>query len=494
LLTNLAFSYLGRTSVNLNYTLAKSSLDTICGTAGLRTVISSKAFLAKLEGFSPPVGTLMLEDLVAGIGTKARLWALVRARLFPIRKLIDRTVLPDDVATLIFSSGSTGEPKGAMLTHHNVVSNVESYCMVMRFSEKDRLCAILPFFHSFGFTCTLWCPLLKGFGAYYHANPLESTQIGEWVQAEKLTVLLTTPTFLLSYIRRVSREQFASLRLIIAGAEKLKDKIADAFAERFGLRPLEGYGATELSPVASISLPDTEVAGVSQCGTRAGSVGHPIPGVAARVIEPSRGELQPPDQQGLLMIKGPNVMKGYLNRPDKTAEVIRDGWYDTGDIAKVDEDGFIHLVDRASRYSKIGGEMVPHLALEDKLMQALGAYDRVIAVTAINDERKGEQLVVLHTDEAGDAERIYRLVKDSDLPNLWKPKKENIFRVDKMPILGSGKLDLRQLKNVAQTCVETRPAVMQRIVNHLRHHDGTESAGAAPDAAAGTQREGGGEP
>jgi acyl-[acyl-carrier-protein]-phospholipid O-acyltransferase/long-chain-fatty-acid--[acyl-carrier-protein] ligase len=362
------------------------------------------------------------------------------------------------LATIIYSSGSTGRPKGVMLTHHNILSNLESFGSVFGFQAADRMCAVLPLFHSFGFTTTLWCPLILGFAACYHPNPLDAAAIAALVRRERLTVLLATPTFLLAYLRRATREDFASLRRVVAGAEKLRSRLADAFEQRFGIRPHEGYGTTELAPVVGVSLPDVTLAGTHQVGTKAGSIGHPIPGVAVRVVDPDSGVPRAVNEEGLVLVKGPNVMRGYLDEPALTADVLRNGWYNTGDIGRVDEDGFLFLVDRLARFSKIGGEMVPHLAVEERLMEAAHAPHTALAVTSVADTRKGEQLVVLYTDEAGDPEHLRRAIRESGLPNLWKPREDCYLRIEAMPVLGSGKLDLRRLRELAETLIAQRGA------------------------------------
>ena len=229
---------------------------------------------------------------------------------------------------------------------------------------------------------------------------------------------------------------------------ELKGKLADSFEERFGVRPMEGYGATELAPVITLSLPDVEVGGVRQYGSKEGSVGHPIPGVVIRVVDPESGTELKPGEAGLMLVKGPNVMLGYLGRPDKTAEAVRDGWYVTGDIGIMDEDGFIRITDRLSRFSKIGGEMVPHGAVEDELHARLG-QQQVVAVTSIPDEKRGERLVVLYTKGVTDSERLHKLMGESPLPNLWKPGKECYLEVEELPILGTGKLDLKEVREIA---------------------------------------------
>ena len=456
-LANLAVSLRGRVPVNLNFTASADSVKFAVQQCGIKTVLSSRAFLKKLGDFTVPDDTVFLEDIMPKIGRAEKIRALLKALFLPANMIMDYgNPGPDDLATVIFSSGSTGQPKGVMLSHHNILSNLESFGNVFRFDSKDRLCGILPFFHSFGFTTGLWAPLVIGFSTVYHPNPIDGSKVAEIVRENKLTALLTTPTFLLAYIRRGKKEDFESLRAVVTGAEKLKKKVADSFEKKFGLRPLEGYGTTELSPVAALNLPDVQERGVKQVGNKDGSIGHPLPGVAMKVVNPDTGDLLPDGEDGLLMVKGPNVMMGYLGNPEKTKEVLQDGWYNTGDIAKMDEDGFAYIVGRFSRYSKIGGEMVPHIAIEDKFLGVLSALSQVVFVTSAPDEKKGEQLVVLYTEEAGDVDELYGIMKDSDLPNLWKPKRDNYFVIDKMPTLGSGKLDLKQLNVMAGDFVEQR--------------------------------------
>jgi len=468
-LANVGVVLAGKTPVNLNFTSSAESVDSAIRQCGIKTILSSRKFIEKYGKFEPPEGTVFLEDVIASVSGRDRIAALLKAIFLPAGLLLQgREPGPDDTATIIFSSGSTGEPKGVVLTHHNVLSNLEAVQMVFRFTHDDRMCAVLPFFHSFGFTCTLWVPLLQGFLAYYHSNPMDATKIAEMVRENGLTVLLATPTFLLGYMRRAQREDFATLRCAIAGAEKLQTRIADAFEAQFGLRPLEGYGTTELSPVVSLNVPHVEAPRVGQIGTKEGSVGHPLPGIAARTVDVATRVVLAQDVEGMLEIKGPNVMQGYLGKPEKTAEVLREGWYETGDIARIDEDGFIFILDRLSRFSKIGGEMVPHIAIEEALASELDTMQRAVAVTAAADERKGEQLVVFHTDEAGDADRLSAALERREVPNLWRPRRANYVRVEALPVLGSGKLDLKKLRSMAQEFVELRPGAVQQAIDKVR--------------------------
>ena len=449
-LANLAVTLLGKVSVNLNYTASAASFESAIKQCNIRCVLTSHAFVEKFPALPLPEGTAYLEDIKAKLTPEAKRNAWLKARFMP-RRMVGRipNFSPDRVATVIFSSGSTGEPKGVMLSHHNIVSNIESLRMVFQPSPQDCVCGVLPFFHSFGFTATLWFPMLSGFSATYHFNPLDGTKIADMVRTRRATLLYATPTFLMAYIRRAKPEDFASLRQIIVGAEKLKDRIADAFEEKFHIRPLEGYGATELAPVASINIPDVDLGGVHQVGHKEGSVGHPLPGVATKVIDPDTNQQVPNGQPGLLLIKGPNVMLGYLGKPEKTAEVLQDGWYNTGDIVVTDKDGFIKITDRLSRFSKIGGEMVPHLAVEEAFHTALKKPEQVLAIASVPDEKRGERLVVLYTPDAGPVEELQKILAESELPNLWKPGNDSYFQIEALPMLGSGKLDLKGLKERA---------------------------------------------
>jgi acyl-[acyl-carrier-protein]-phospholipid O-acyltransferase/long-chain-fatty-acid--[acyl-carrier-protein] ligase len=301
---------------------------------------------------------------------------------------------------------------------------------------------------------TLWLVVNNGTGVVYHANPLDAAAIGELVQRYRATVLIATPTFLQLYARRCTPGQFGSLRLVIAGAEKLPPALAQLFEDTFGLPVYEGYGATECAPAVALNAPDFRGPGYYQPGSRRGTVGQPLPGVSARIVDPESGERLPPGERGLILIRGPNLMAGYLGRDDLTAGALRDGWYVTGDIAKIDEDGFVRITDRLSRFSKIAGEMVPHIRVEEVVSEAL--VDFPCAVTAIPDERKGEQLVVFHTATDVSAEELWKRLASSELPKLWIPRRENLRYIEAIPTLGSGKLDLKKLRELARgqkTCL-----------------------------------------
>ncbi len=452
-LVNLAALLMGKVPVNLNYTASNEVLASCAKQCELKTVITSRAFLEQVH-IQPPVPPTMLEDLAQNPRFVERLSAALISWLLPAR-LIEKSVGAglkvglDEIATVIFSSGSTGDPKGVILTHYNVASNVEQMNQVFMLGGPDKILGILPFFHSFGFTAALCLPTAIGMGVVFHPSPLDARAIGALVSQYAVTFLLATPTFLQTYIRRCSPEDFGSLQYVMAGAEKLPERTAAAFEDRFGIRPLEGYGCTECSPVVTVNTKDFRAAEFRQVGAKRGSIGHPLPGISVRIVNPETFAPVPQGESGLLLVRGPNVMQGYLNRPEKTAEVLRDGWYNTGDIAAVDEDGFVSITDRLSRFSKIGGEMVPHIKLEDKLHEIIGATEQTFAVTAVPDERKGERLIVLHTlpdDKLQDC--LVQLAK-SDLPALGKPRADQFIHVESLPYLGTGKLDLRRLREIA---------------------------------------------
>ena len=453
-LVNLAAALSGRTSVNFNYTAGRAAMESAARQAGLRSVVTSRLFLDKANLQLPNgVEPVCIEDAAAAIGRVARLTALVLALLAPVRMLewlsgAKRAPRVDDLATVIFSSGSTGEPKGVLLSHFNIGSNLEAAAQAFGITRHDRILGVLPFFHSFGYF-SLWLGATRRLGIVFHPSPLDAAAIGDLIQRYRLTFLLATPTFLQLYLRRCTPAQFGSLRIVLTGAEKLSDRLAEAFEEQFGIRPLEGYGTTECAPAIAVSVPDYRAPGFYQSGSRRGCVGQPLPGVAVRVVDPDTFAMLPPRTPGMLLVKGPNVMQGYLGRPDLTAEVVRDGWYVTGDIAAVDDDGFIRIVDRLSRFSKIGGEMVPHGRVEEALHEAAEAGTQVFAVASVPDERKGERLAVLHTLDAAALPPIVEKLAAAGLPNLFIPRLDSFVKVDRLPLLGSGKLDLRAIKQIA---------------------------------------------
>jgi acyl-CoA synthetase (AMP-forming)/AMP-acid ligase II len=425
----------GRVAVNLNYTTSQQTLDLSIERAGLRHVLTSPAFLARVK---LAVGSRLLDatELKSRLTTFDTLVAATQATCLPLgileRVLGLNRLRAADVLTVIFTSGSTGDPKGVVLSEENVASNVRAIGQILHVSSADVVLGVLPFFHSYGYTATFWAPLVLDAAVVYHANPLDAQAIGALAREHHATILMATPTFLRTYLRRTPAEDFSTLEVVFGSAEKLPREVSDAFEAKFGVRPSEAYGATEMSPLIAANIP-------------------PARHVRARVTTRDDVAPLPVGSEGMLWITGPNVMQGYLDRPDLTAQVIHDGWYCTGDIAKLDEDGFITITGRESRFSKIGGEMVPHLPVEEAVNAELGSGDgELMAVVAgVPDARKGERLVVLHLKTGRDPYDICRGLAARGLPNLWIPTPDSFAQVEAIPVLGSGKLDLRWLATEA---------------------------------------------
>src|SRR5436190_7322856 len=450
-LANAATTLAGKVPVNLNFTAGPEAMAIAVGRCRIRTILTSKTFLAK-AGLERTDGMVFLEDLLGQAGGRAaklRMW--LTAFLLPIRA-INRLYVPEHdperVATIVFSSGSTGNPKGVMLTHRNILSNVDAASQLFQLTRRDVMIGVLPFFHSFVFTGTLWLPLTAGFGAAYHPNPMDAKTIGELALAHRGSLMITTPTFAGAYLRKCRKEQFTHLRYAIVGAEKLRQPVAEAFREKFGIDLLEGYGCTEMAPIVAVSVPDITDAGERQRGWQPGSVGHPLPGIAAKIVDPDTFEGPLFDREGLLLVKGPNQMIGYLDEPERTREVVRDGWYVTGDIATIDEAGFIRITDRLSRFSKIAGEMVPHMRVEDEIRTLLSESHTAV-VTAVPDAAKGERLVAFYTDGQVTPQDLWERLSRSALPRLWLPKREDLHPIEAIPTLGTGKTDLRAVRQLA---------------------------------------------
>jgi acyl-[acyl-carrier-protein]-phospholipid O-acyltransferase/long-chain-fatty-acid--[acyl-carrier-protein] ligase len=451
-LVNFAALLSGKIPVNLNYTSSNETLESCAQQCKLETVITTKLLLECIP-LKVPGKTILLEEAVAAprLGEKIAALLLWFLPSYVLERVLSdgTTATLDDLATVIFSSGSTGDPKGVMLTHYNIAANIEQMGQTFMLNRKDTLLGVLPFFHSFGFTVTLWLPAVLGVGVAYHPSPLDLTAVSELVRDYRVTFLLATPTFLQAYIRRCLPEDFGSLQFVVVGAEKLPERLSLAFEDRFGIRPLEGYGCTECSPVVAVNTRDYRAPGFRQVGAKRGHIGHPLPGVSVRIVNPETGERVPVGTPGLLLVRGPNVMKGYLGKPDKTAEVLRDGWYVTGDIAAEDEDGFLLITDRLSRFSKVAGEMVPHIKVEEKLHELAATTEQVFVVTGVPDGKKGERLAVLHTLPPDELEKLLQRMPEIGLPNLWTPRANQFFRVEELPHLGSGKLDLRRVHELA---------------------------------------------
>ena len=439
-----------RTPAMLNYTASEESVRSSIKTSGIRHIITSRAFVEK-QKFTVLPEMIFIEDIRKRYGGRWKrfFWHLI-LRVLSSRELM-RLLAPaswDDVnkvAVLIFSSGSTGSPKGIMLTHHNINGDVAAVIKTTDWHRNDRILGNLPLFHSFGMNTCLWLPMLTGARVVMIPNALDAKAAATVLREQKITVLMTTPGFLQIYMRGAKKEDFQSIRLTVAGAEKLRSDIADKYYEMTGLAISEGFGSTELSPIVSINIASS----VTDLGTKVakkGSIGPALTGVCVKIVDPETFELRPENCDGLLIVKGAIVMKGYLNNPEKTAEVIRDGWYITGDIGHMDRNGFITITGRYTRFSKIAGEMVPHELVEREINNILLPDRRIIAVGGAADARRGEKLLVFYCDEElVKPGEVVKQLREKKIPNLWIPHADHFIKVDDLPMLGSGKLDLHRL-------------------------------------------------
>jgi acyl-[acyl-carrier-protein]-phospholipid O-acyltransferase / long-chain-fatty-acid--[acyl-carrier-protein] ligase len=455
MLANLAVTLANKVPVDLNFTMGRAANESCCRRANLRVAISATPFMERLKDFPWPERILKLDELLPRMKRQIIFWWIISA-LTPARLLLRLLQIPKQgghaEAVLLFTSGTTGEPKGVVVSHRNVVGNVSQFRQLLDARKTDAILGSLPFFHTFGSTVTLWYPLIEGVRVVTFPNPLEAAKCAALIEQYGLTFLLATPTFLRLYLRKAEPEQLRSLRLIIVGAEKLPLDLASHFEERFQKRVYEGYGLTETAPVVSVNLPapDTKKAVAQvQPSSRLGSVGRLAPGIAAEIREPETNRKLSLFETGMLWLRGPNIFEGYLHDPQRTDEVLRDGWLKTGDIARFDEDGFLYIEGRLSRFSKIGGEMVPHEAIEQKIVDLLelsGRDERPIAVIGVQDEAKGEALVLLSAVDIDLAE-LRKKLQEAGVPNLWIPKQ--VQRIEAIPVLASGKLDLKKCQERA---------------------------------------------
>jgi acyl-[acyl-carrier-protein]-phospholipid O-acyltransferase/long-chain-fatty-acid--[acyl-carrier-protein] ligase len=436
-LANLGVTLAGKVAVNLNFTAGEDQLREAIRISGITTILSSRALIDKAKLSALP-GMVFLEDVLDTLSPLSKFVAMMRARFLPVTLLAGKA-RPEDPAAIIFSSGSTGTPKGVMLSHWNLVANADAAGQAYSVDTTDCILGALPFFHSFGYAYTLWFPLLHGFKAVFHSNPLDARTIGELAESNRPTLFLSTPTFCLSYLRKCTREQFASIRHLLVGAEKLQPSLAAAFQEKFGIRLLEGYGCTEMGPAVSVNV----------ALDQAGSAGRPLPHVAVRVVDPETLTLLKEGETGLLLVNGPGRMIGYLGDEERTRQSLHDGYYVTGDLGYVDSEGYLHIVDRLARFSKIAGEMVSHLKIEEVLSELIGNGRCV--VTGVPDERRGERLAVIYTGDSVTPSQMIRQLEAAGLPPLWIPKRDQYFQVEAIPILGTGKVDLAAVRAMAKS-------------------------------------------
>lgn len=460
LVANLAVLLSGKVPVNLNFTAGSDAIKSSIQQAGLDQIITAQAFVDKYPNFPWPEKNkiLLIEKVLPNLKPKIIFW-LIALKIFSAKSLASMLGLStkggNDEAVLLFTSGSSGNPKGVVLSHKNILSNVTQFGSRLDLDQDDKILGCLPLFHSFGSTVTLWYPMLEGIDLVTYPSPLEPPKLAELIEEYKVTLLLATPTFLRGYMRRVDPEKLDTIKFVVTGAEKLPKRLAEAFESKFQKKVMEGYGLTETSPVTNVNIPNVTAQNKSELikSERFGSVGQFLPGIAVRITEPNDDSPLPINSSGMIWLRGPNIFKEYLDLPSQTQEVIKGGWFRTGDIGRVDEDGFLYIEGRLSRFSKIAGEMVPHETVESHINKAL-SYDsedeKKIAVIGIPDEAKGEALVLLSTEEMGDesVKSLRQKLLDLGVAALWIPKK--IIKVDSIPSLASGKLDIKGCEDLAK--------------------------------------------
>jgi len=456
-IVNLAIACAGKVPVNLNFTVGRAAIEASLRIGEIRTVVTAGAMRAKIPHFPFPENTLDLKQEIDAMGGKQAIlpWFLA-VWLLPNQWVADLLELPregdNEEAGLLFTSGSSGEPKGVVLSHRNILANCAQISSLSILPDSAVMLGCLPVFHSFGYTVTLWYPMLRGCKVVTVPSPLDTRRIIESIHQEKATVMIGAPTFIRPFLKKATKEELASLHLVVTGAEKLPMDLYDGFLEKFGIEVLQGYGLTETTPAANINQHHpaiTTSTAEHQLGKKTGAVGRLMPGMSARILDPDTSEELPMHATGMVWLRGANVFGGYLKDPEKTATALKDGWFMTGDLGWFDDDGFLYIEGRLSRFSKIGGEMVPHGTVEAKIVEVF-SWDQneapTLAITGIPDPVKGEAIVLLTTIDVSTEELRAKLL-DAGLPNLWIPRL--VRRVDQIPMLGSGKIDLKGCRTLA---------------------------------------------
>ncbi len=469
LIANMAVLSLGKTIVNLNYSSGEKSLNYAVDLAEIKTVVTSKQFITKLKakGFDisavlERVRVLYLEDIKKTIGKLEGLKTLLAVKMLPLGILKALYIKPkniDDTAAILYSSGSEGTPKGIELSHQNIMGNIKQIATLINAGDDDVILGTLPIFHSFGLTVTSLAPLVEDITVACHPDPTDGYGVAKLCAKYQANYMFGTATFYGLYIRnrKIHPAMFDSLKLIVAGAEKLPAKVREDFRAKFGKTIYEGYGATETTPVASVNIPDVVMVDDNyriQVGNKPGTVGLPVPGSSFKITDPESFEELPVGEAGMILIGGTQIMKGYLKDPQKTESVIKviEGkrWYVTGDKGYIDEDGFLTIVDRYSRFAKIGGEMVSLGLVEGELIKLLNEESR-LALAAVPDSKKGEKIVALLEGNI-EIDDFKAKIKELNLNPLFVPSL--YFKVEDIPKLGSGKTDLKGVKKMALELAE----------------------------------------
>jgi acyl-[acyl-carrier-protein]-phospholipid O-acyltransferase/long-chain-fatty-acid--[acyl-carrier-protein] ligase len=450
-LGNLAVLFAGKTPVNLNLTVSKDSIISSLHEAEIEVMLSAEKVRSKFPEFPWADHFIDLGDWLAVEKNKKGPILFLALQLLCFSRAVLKKFKLHQIginrkeAVLLFTSGSSSQPKGVVLSDENILSNCTQMNALDLFNPNMTLLGNLPLFHSFGLTVGTFFPLLFGLRIVAAPSPLDYKSSLRAIREGRAEVLLGTPTFLRGYLRKAKSDDFKSVRFVVAGAEKSPPDLINVWENEFGCEYLEGYGLTECSPGISFNLPGR--------GKKVESVGRLMKNIDGRTVDPETRVVLDKNETGVLSFRGPNIFAGYLNNPEKTKEVFSDdGWFMTGDLGRMDEDGFLFIEGRLSRFSKVGGEMVSHESVEDVIAGLLSvdghtSDDILCAVTGIEDGSKGECLVLLST-VAVNSKWLGDNLRNKGIPNLWIPK--HIKKTEKIPILGTGKLDLRKLKELAE--------------------------------------------
>ena len=458
----------GITPVMINYTSSLAAFQSTAEQAGLSTYVSARAFMDKLPNFPwPPKEQMIILDEFLKNASKAKFALnILMARFAPARWICRRFHTDahrgESEAIMLFTAGSTDTPKAVAYTHRMLLANIaQSACRLSL--DDERFLGSLPLFHSFGLTVTMLLPLLKGLPICTYPNPTDTRTLCELIEKYSLTLLCATPTFARAMLRRAEAYTFATVRYFIVGAERLSAELEKEYLVRCGVLLLEGYGMTEASPVCAVNLPDAPVHPSSAHlipGMMSRSIGTLLPGLAVRITDPNDDDRDLPlSSTGMLWFKGANIFRGYDGKPEFNESVFKDGWFKSGDLGRMDSNGFITLEGRLSRFSKIGGEMVPHEGVESAINQVLEIAaddEQKIAVTGVVDDTKGEALALLssipeHRDPDKEKEVLMNLrieLARRGFPNLWVPR--YLIPVESIPTLPTGKQDLRTCRRIAE--------------------------------------------
>lgn len=437
MLTTLGVLMSGRVPVMINYsTGASENCEYAQKKCGFKTIITSKALIEKIGCRLVP-GMVFIEDVMESISTLNKLKAALKSKMpfNVIRRSLPKSHEEDNVV-ILFTSGSEKDPKAVQLTHKNIAANVVDIFESLKFNDDDIMLGNLPLFHVFGYTANFWLPLLQGLSVVTYPNPLEYKKVVQIIREEGVTLMLGTPVFFNGYLRQSEPGELSSVRIAVAGADKCPDVLREGYNKKHGITLLEGYGCTETSPVISVNLPNAN---------KPGSTGKPLPTVKVKIVDITSGDELARGQEGKLLTKGDHVMKGYFDDLEETSLRIKDGWYDTGDMGMVDEDGYVWHRGRLKRFAKIGGEMVSLVRVESVLTDLLPP-DTDCCVVEIPDYLKGAKVIAAITSSIDEREILKKM--SSELPNLSLPKEFLI--IDELPKMGSGKINFRKVTEIVK--------------------------------------------